>query len=86
MYDYYNDAVSKLKANWEKKSKGRFIPLLFCFAFVITGVWYPAYFMWVVCAFVAYMAVIIGALILAGLLLLAVRLMVHYANKLESGD
>lgn len=86
MYDYYNDAVSKLNANREKKSKGRFIPLLFCFAFVIAGVWYPAYFMWVVYAFVAYMAVIIGALILVVLLLLAVWLMVRYANKLEGGD
>lgn len=86
MYDYYNDAVSKLNATQGKKSKGRFIPLLFCFAFVITGVWYPAYFMWVVYAFVAYMAVIIELLILVGLLLLAVWLMVRYANKLESGD
>lgn len=86
MYDYYNDAVSKLNANREKKSKGRFIPLLFCFAFVITGVWYPAYFMWVVYAFVAYMTVIIGVLILMGLLLLAVWLLTRYANKLESGD
>ena len=86
MYDYYNDAVSKLNANREKKSKGRFIPLLFCFAFVITGVWYPAYFMWVVYAFAAYMTVIIGVLILVGLLLLAVWLLDRYANKLESGD
>lgn len=86
MYDYYNDAVSKLNANREKKSKGRFIPLLFCFAFVITGVWYPAYFMWVVYAFAAYMALIIGALILVGLILLAVWLMVRYASKLESWD
>ena len=82
MYDYYNDAVSKLNANREKKPKGRFIPLLFCFAFVITGVWYPAYFMWVVYAFAAYMAVIIGALILAGVTLLAMWLLVRYANKL----
>lgn len=86
MYDYYNDAVSKLNANHEKKSKGRFIPLLFCFAFVITGVWYPAYFMWVVYAFAAYMTVIIGVLILVVLLLLAVWLLARYANKLESGD
>lgn len=86
MYDYYNDAVSKLNASREKKSKGRFIPLLFCFAFVITGVWYPDYFMWVVYAFAAYMALIIGAFILVGLILLAVWLMVRYASKLESWD
>jgi hypothetical protein len=86
MYDYYNDAVSKLNASREKKSKSRFILLLFCFAFVITGVWYPAYFMWVVYAFAAYMALIIGALILVGLLLLVVWLLVRYATKLESWD
>lgn len=86
MYDYYNDAVSKLNASLEKKSKRHFIPLLFCFAFVITGVWYPAYFMWVVYAFAAYMAVIIGALILGGVILLALWLLVRYANKLESWD
>lgn len=86
MNDYYNDAVSKLNATQGKKSKGRFIPLLFCFAFVITGVWYPAYFMWVVYAFAAYMTVIIGVLILVVLLLLAVWLLARYANKLESGD
>lgn len=83
MYDYYNDAVSKLNANREKKSKGRFIPLLFCFAFVITGVWYTPYFMWVVYAFAAYMALIIMALILVGVILLVVWLLVRYANKLE---
>lgn len=82
MNDYYNDAVSKLNATQGEKSKGRFIPLLFCFAFVITGVWYPAYFMWVVYAFVAYRAVIIGALILMVVSLLAMWLMIRRANKL----
>jgi hypothetical protein len=86
MCDYYNDTVSKLNANREKKGKARYIPLLFCFAFVITGVWYPDYFMWVVYAFAAYMALIVGALILVGLILLAVRLMVRYASNLESWD
>ena len=83
MYDYYTYAVNKLNDIHGKKSKGRYIPLLFCFAFVITGVWYPAYLMWVVYAFAAYMAMIIGALILIMVLLLAVWLMVRWANKLE---
>lgn len=39
--------------------------------------------MWVVYAFAAYMALIIGVLILVGLLLLAVWLLVRWANKLE---
>lgn len=82
MNNYYNDAISKLDANQGKKSKGRFIPLLLCFAFVITGVWYPAYFMWVVYAFVAYMVVIIVALILMVVSLLAMWVMIRRANKL----
>lgn len=28
----------------------------FCVAFAIVGVWFPDYFMWVVCAFVGYVA------------------------------
>lgn len=82
MNDYYNDAVSKLNATQGKKSKGQFILLLFCFAFVTTGVWYPAYFMWVVYAFVAYMGSDYWALILMVVSLLAMWLMIRRANKL----
>lgn len=82
MNNYYNDAVSKLNATQGEKPNGRLIPLLLCFAFVITGVWYPAYFMWVVYAFVAYMAVIIVALILMVVSFLAMWLMIRRANKL----
>lgn len=77
MYDYYNDAVSKLNANLEKKPKGRFIPLLFCFAFVITGVWFPSWFMWVVWAFVGYVAFIAVLMIIALILGLAIFLKIR---------
>lgn len=30
---------------------------IFCIAFAIVGVWFPSYFMWVVWAFVGYLAV-----------------------------
>lgn len=77
MNDYYNDAVSKLNATQGKKSKGRFIPLLFCFAFVITGVWFPSWFMWVVWAFVAYVAFIAVLTIIAIILGLAIFLKIR---------
>lgn len=83
MIDYYNDAVTELKRGTNKKGKRSYIPLMFCFAFVITGVWYPAYFMWVVYAFAAYMALIASLFILIGIILLALWLMVRWANKLE---
>lgn len=77
MNDYYNDAVSKLNATPGKKSKGRFIPLLFCFAFVITGVWFPSWFMWVVWAFVAYVGFIAVLMIIALILGLAIFLKIR---------
>lgn len=55
---------------------------IFCIAFTVVGVWFPDYFMWVVYAFVAYMAVIIGALILMLVSLLAMWLRIRQANKL----
>lgn len=84
MHDYYEESIAKLKEAGTKGGKGRFILLAFCLAFTITGVWYPAYFMWVVYAFAAYMAVIIMVLITLGIILLAVWFLVHWANKIEN--
>lgn len=52
----YNNALNTLRDTMKKPGYGRYILLVFCLAFTITGVWFPAYFMWVVWAFVAYLA------------------------------
>ena len=41
--------------NTERNYSGT-VRLIFCILFVVTGVWFPAYFMWVVWAFVGYVA------------------------------
>jgi len=52
----YNNALNTMRDTLKKPGYGRYILLAFCIAFTITGVWFPAYFMWVVWAFVAYLA------------------------------
>lgn len=52
----YNNATYMMRDTVKKPGYGRYILLAFCLAFTITGVWFPAYFMWVVWAFAAYMA------------------------------
>lgn len=51
---------------------------IFCILFVVTGVWFPAAFMWVVWAFVGYVAV--GAVITIIALIVA-AVMIHKASK-----
>ena len=45
----------KTYTNTERNYSGT-VRLIFCILFVITGVWFPSAFMWVVWAFVGYFA------------------------------
>lgn len=51
---------------------------IFCILFSVTGIWFPAAFMWVVWAFVGYVALMVIAAVI-GLIMAAV--MVHKASK-----
>lgn len=44
------------------------IYLLFCIAFAVVGVWWPSYFMWVVYAFLGYVAVMAVLTLVVGIL------------------
>jgi len=51
---------------------------IFCILFAVTGIWFPAAFMWVVWAFVGYVALMVIVAVIA--LIMAV-VMVHKASK-----
>lgn len=51
---------------------------IFCILFAVTGIWFPAAFMWVVWAFVGYVALMV---IVAVIALIVAAVMVHKANK-----
>lgn len=91
MSDYYNQGVAaynnSINTMWDivkKPCYGRYILLAFCLAFTITGVWFPAYFMWVVWAFVAYLALNIILILVYVICMAVVALFLRHLAK--SGD
>lgn len=78
----YNNATNMVRDTVKKPGYGRYILLAFCLAFTITGVWFPAYFMWVVWAFVAYLALnVILILVMAISMAALVLLLRHLAKR-----
>lgn len=51
---------------------------IFCILFAVTGIWFPAAFMWVVWAFVGYVALMV---IVAVIALIVAAVMIHKASK-----
>lgn len=51
---------------------------IFCILFAVTGIWFPAAFMWVVWAFVGYVALMV---IVAVIALIVAAVTVHKASK-----
>lgn len=51
---------------------------IFCILFAVTGIWFPAAFMWVVWAFVGYVALMVIVSVIA---LIVAAVMVHKASK-----
>lgn len=57
---------------------------IFCIAFTIVGVWFPDYFMWVVWAFAAYLALNILLILVLVICIAVVVLFLRHLAK--SGD
>ena len=84
MTAYNNNAINTMRDTVKKPGYGRYILLAFCLAFMITGVWFPAYFMWVVWAFVAYLALNIFLILVLVICMAVVVLLLRHLAK--SGD
>lgn len=79
----YNNAINTMRDTLKKPGYGRYILLAFCLAFTITGVWFPAYFMWVVWAFVAYLALNIILVLVLVICMAVLVLILHSITKSE---
>lgn len=91
MSDYYNqgmtacnNAINKMRDTAKKPGYGRYILLAICLAFTITTVWFPAYNMWVVWVFVAYLALNVILILVTVVSMIVVVLLLRYLAK--SGD
>nr|DAT67118.1 MAG TPA: zinc-ribbon containing domain protein [Caudoviricetes sp.] len=59
------------------KKTSSWVFFLFCILLIVTGVWFPSWFMWVVWAFVGYVAFIAVLTIIALILGLAIFLKIR---------
>ena len=50
MHDY------DLKTSWNERKRSSFIPIMFCIALTVTGLWFPSWHMYIVIACAFYLA------------------------------
>lgn len=70
MYDYYRDCTNELKGSRNERKRRLFIPIMFCIALTVTGLWFPSWNMYIVIA---------GILCLAALPVLCVLFVIIWA-------
>ena len=56
MHDYYHDCTNELKGSWNRRKQRSFIPIMFCIALTVTGLWFPSWHMYIVIACALYLA------------------------------
>lgn len=82
MLDTYDRAVASVRESWDDRKKRSFIPLLFCIALTVTGIWFPSWHMYVVYACAVYLGFVVLLFAAVLLLLFVIWLLVRWANKL----
>ena len=56
MHDCCSDCTNKLKGSWNERKQHSFIPIMFCIALTVTGLWFPSWHMYIVIACATYLA------------------------------
>lgn len=54
MDDYSHDCTNDMNASWNERS---FVPIMFCIALTMTGLWFPSWHMYIVIACAIYLVV-----------------------------
>lgn len=60
MHDYYRDCTNELKCSWNERKRRSFIPIMFCIALTVTGLWFPSWHMYIVIACAFYLAALVA--------------------------
>lgn len=56
MHDYHHDCTNELKRSWNERKRRPFIPIMFCIALTVTGLWFPSWNMYIAIACAIYLA------------------------------
>jgi hypothetical protein len=84
MHDYYHDCTNELKASWNERKRHSFIPIMFCIALTVTGLWFPSWHMCIVIACAVYLAGLVAIFLLISILFVLVWALTRFMMKAEN--
>lgn len=84
MHDYYHDCTNELKGSWNECKRYSFIPIMFCIALTVTGLWFPSWHMYIVIACAIYLAAMVAIFLLIMILFVLVWTLTRFMMKGEN--
>ena len=84
MHDYYHDCTNKLKGSWNERKRHSFIPIMFCIALIVTGLWFPSWHMYIVIGCAIYLAALVAIFLLVTILFVLVFVLTRFMMKGEN--
>lgn len=84
MHDYYCDCINYMKASWNERKRSSFIPLMFCIALTVTGLWFPSWYMYIVIACAIYLAAMVAIFLLIMILFVLVWTLTRFMMNGEN--
>lgn len=84
MHDYYRDCINDMKASWNERKRRSFIPIMFCIALTVTGLWFPSWYMYIVIACAIYLAGLVAIFLMITVLFVLVWALTRFMMKGEN--
>lgn len=84
MHDYYSDCINDMKASWNERKRSLFIPIMFCIALTVTGLWFPSWNMYIVIACAACLAGLVAIFLMIMILFVLVWASTRFMMKGEN--
>ena len=78
MHDY------DLKTSWNERKRSSFIPIMFCIALTVTGLWFPSWHMYIVIACAFYLAALAAIFLLIMILFVLVWALTRFMMRGEN--
>lgn len=84
MRDYYRDCTNSMKASRDEREYPSFIPIMFCIALTVTGLWFPSWHMYIVIACAIYLAALVVIFLVIVILFVLVWALTRFMMKGEN--
>ena len=84
MHDYYRDCTNRLKGSWNERKQRSFIPIMFCIALTVMGLWFPSWHMYIVIACATCLAGLVAIFLMITVLFVLVWALTCFMMKGEN--